>query len=153
MTVCVYSAVCAFYQLQWCHMSIMASHATGNCLYNSFSRLTSKKNLSAALLAFCDGNPQVACRFPSQRASNAESVSMSWCHHVDFTCLSSFSNQMLNTLRPRQNGRHFADDIFKCIFLNENVWISLKFSLKFVPRVQINNILARWQAIIWTNDG
>ena len=25
-----------------------------------------------------------------------------------------------NTLRPRQNGRHFADDICKCIFLNEN---------------------------------
>ena len=24
------------------------------------------------------------------------------------------------TLRPRQNGRHFPDDIFKCIFLNEN---------------------------------
>ena len=59
--------------------------------------------------------------FP-KRASNAESVSMSWCHHVDFTCLSSFSNQMLNTLRSRQNGRHFADDIFKCIFLNENAW-------------------------------
>ena len=30
---------------------------------------------------------------------------------------------VVNTLRPRQNGRHFADDIFKCIFLNENVWI------------------------------
>ena len=28
-----------------------------------------------------------------------------------------------NTSRPRQNGRHFADDTFKCIFLNENVWI------------------------------
>ena len=26
-----------------------------------------------------------------------------------------------NTLRPRHNGRHFPDDIFKCIFLNENV--------------------------------
>ena len=26
-----------------------------------------------------------------------------------------------NTLRPRQNGRHFPGDIFKCIFLNENV--------------------------------
>ena len=26
-----------------------------------------------------------------------------------------------NTLRPRQDGRHFPDDIFKCIFLNENV--------------------------------
>ena len=30
---------------------------------------------------------------------------------------------LLTTLRPRQNGRHFADDIFKCIFSNENVWI------------------------------
>ena len=28
---------------------------------------------------------------------------------------------LLNTLRLRQNGRHFADAIFKCIFLNENV--------------------------------
>ena len=27
----------------------------------------------------------------------------------------------INSLRPRQNGRHFADDIFKCIFLNEIV--------------------------------
>ena len=27
----------------------------------------------------------------------------------------------INTLRPRQNGRHFPDDIFKCIFLTENV--------------------------------
>ena len=41
--------------------------------------------------------------------------------------------QIVNTLRPKQNGRHFADGIFKCIFLNENAWISLKISLKFVP--------------------
>ena len=29
----------------------------------------------------------------------------------------------INTLRPRHNGRDFADDILKCIFLNENVCI------------------------------
>ena len=29
----------------------------------------------------------------------------------------------INTLTPRQNGCHFADDIFICIFLNENVII------------------------------
>ena len=29
--------------------------------------------------------------------------------------------QSVNTLRPRQNYHHFTDDIFKCIFLNENV--------------------------------
>ena len=49
---------------------------------------------------------------------------------------------LINTLRPRQNGRHFADDIFKCIFLNEGVWISIKISLKFVPKGPIDNIPA-----------
>ena len=33
-----------------------------------------------------------------------------------------------------QNGRYFADDIFKCIFLYENVWIPIKISMKFVPK-------------------
>ena len=59
----------------------------------------------------------------------------------------------VNTLRPRQNGRHFADDIFKCIFLNENVWISIKISLKFVPEGPINNILALVQIMAWRRPG
>ena len=54
-----------------------------------------------------------------------------------------------NTLRPRQNGCYFPDDIFKCIFLNENVWISIQISLKFVPEGPVNNIPALVQ--IWTN--
>ena len=48
----------------------------------------------------------------------------------------------LNTLRPRENGGHFADDILKCIFLNENVWIPIEISLKFVPKGPIDNIPA-----------
>ena len=47
-----------------------------------------------------------------------------------------------NILGLRQDGRHFPDDILKCIFLNENVWISIKISLKFVPKGQINTIPA-----------
>ena len=58
-----------------------------------------------------------------------------------------------NTLRPRQNGRHFPDDIFKWIFLNENVWISNKISLKFVPKVPINNIPALVQILAWRRSG
>ena len=50
---------------------------------------------------------------------------------------------------PRQNGCHFTDDIFKCIFWNENVSISLKISLKFVPKVPINNIPALVQGMAW----
>ena len=48
----------------------------------------------------------------------------------------------INTLRPTQDGRLFPDDIFKCIFLNENVSIPIKISVKFVPKGPINNIPA-----------
>ena len=60
---------------------------------------------------------------------------------------------IFNTSRPRQNGRHFADDIFKCIFLNENARISLKRSLKFVPKLLINNIPALVQIMAWRRPG
>ena len=60
---------------------------------------------------------------------------------------------VVNTLRPRQNGRHFADDILKCIFLNENVWIPIKISLKFVPQCPINNIPALVQIMVWRRPG
>ena len=59
----------------------------------------------------------------------------------------------LNTLRPRQNGRRFADDVFKCIFLNENVIISIKISLKFVPKRSINNIPTLVQIMAWRRSG
>ena len=60
---------------------------------------------------------------------------------------------IINTLRPRQNGRHFPDDIFKSIFLNENARISFKISLKFVPKVRINNIPALVQIMAWRRPG
>ena len=69
--------------------------------------------------------------------------------HLNQLCLQNY----FNTLRPRQNGRHFPDDIFKCIFSNENVWISIKISLNFVPRGPINNIPALVQVMDWRRPG
>ena len=60
---------------------------------------------------------------------------------------------ILNTLRPRQNGRHFPDNIFRCIFLNENVWISISISLKFVLKGSINTIPALVQIMAWRPPG
>ena len=60
---------------------------------------------------------------------------------------------VINTLRPRQNGRHFADGIFKRIFLNENILIPIKISLKFVPKGPINNIPALVQIMAWRRPG
>ena len=60
---------------------------------------------------------------------------------------------LVNTLRPRQNGRHLPGDSFKWIFLNGNVWISLKISLDVVPKVWINNIPALVQTMAWRRLG
>ena len=57
--------------------------------------------------------------------------------------------QCVNTSRLRQNWRNFADDIIKLIFLTENIWISLRISLKFVPEVRINNNPALVQIMAW----
>ena len=68
-------------------------------------------------------------------------------------CGSNPEKNHINSLRPRRTRRHFADDIFQCIFLNENEWISLKFSLKFVPKVRINNIPSLGQIMAWRRPG
>ena len=57
-----------------------------------------------------------------------------------------------NILWLRQNGRHFAD-IFKCIFRNENVWIPIKMSLKFVPKGPDNDIPVLVQIMVWRRPG
>ena len=48
---------------------------------------------------------------------------------------------------------HFPDDLMKQIFLNENVWISIKILLKFVPKGPINNIPALVQMMVWRRLG
>ena len=46
-----------------------------------------------------------------------------------------------------------ADDIFKCIFLNENDRISIQTSLKFIPRSPIDNNPALVQVMAWRRIG
>ena len=64
-----------------------------------------------------------------------------------------FNDGELNSLRPRQNGRNFADDTFKQFFQNENVSILIKISLKFVPKAPINNIPSLVQIMAWHRPG
>ena len=87
--------------------------------------------------------------------------------HVTYNCCSPLAYNALTwpqtidrnkrtpitSLRPRRNRRYNADDIFKCIFLKENVWIPNKISLKFVPKGPINNIIALVQIMAWRRPG
>ena len=58
-----------------------------------------------------------------------------------------------NSLRLRKNGRHFLNDIFKCICVYQNIWISIKISLKFVSKGQIHNNPSLVQIMAWHRPG
>ena len=54
-----------------------------DCLYKSLFRLTSKVTSEVCITGLCEENLSVIGGFPTQRATNAESASMWWCHHTD----------------------------------------------------------------------
>ena len=54
---------------------------------------------------------------------------------------------------PAQNGRHFVDDILKCIFINEKFCILIPTSPKFVPKGPINTKSALVQILTWRRTG
>ena len=72
---------------------------------------------------------------------------------VSSRCRENASLYFINTLRPRQNDDHFLGNIFTCILLNENVWITINISLKFVPKCQIKIISALVQIMAWCRTG
>ena len=64
-------------------------------------------------------------------------------------------------MMPEQNGHHFADNIFKCVFLKEEVCNLIEIPLKFIAMGPIDNKLLfgsenclspnKKQIITWTN--
>ena len=70
-----------------------------------------------------DGKICIPCRLKSSSFARYQTLSLLFFVYGVY----------INTLRPIQNGRHFADDTCKRIFLNESVWFLIKISLKCVP--------------------
>ena len=62
-------------------------------------------------------------------------------------------DRWLNTLRPRQIRHHCTDYILKSIFLNENCYILIEISLKFVPEVPVDNNSLLVQVMVWRRTG
>ena len=99
------------------------------------------------------------CQGISNSCNNPFGLSNSWAitGHVSWRpllgLLSWQPSNLANTLRQRQDGRHFPDGIFKCIFLNENVLIAINISLNFVLKGPINNIPSLVQITAWRRPG
>ena len=47
--------------------------------------------------------------------------------------------KVINSTPPGQDGCHFADNIFRCILVNEKLCIFIKISLKFIPKGSIDS--------------
>ena len=71
-------------------------------------------------------------------------------HSLKFVQITKIS---LKHIEAETKWRHFADDLFKRIFFNGNVWISIKISLKFVPQGPINDIPALAQIMAGRGPG
>ena len=74
-------------------------------------------------------------------------LSSIWMQNVNWSdCAVNFSP-------PGQNGRHFADDLFRYIFMNEKLCILIKISLNFVLKGLINNNPALVLIMAWRRIG
>ena len=71
------------YTLQWRHneRNGISNHRRLDCLLNRLFGRRSKKTLKLRVTGLCEWNSPMTGEFPSQRASNAENVSIWWRHH------------------------------------------------------------------------
>ena len=72
-----------WHTLQWHHnvWDGISNHQLHDCLFECLFRHRSKKTSMLRITGLCEGNSPVTGEFPAQRASNAENVSIWWCHH------------------------------------------------------------------------
>ena len=72
--------------LQWCHNERhgVLNHQHFACLLNRFFRRISNKTSKPRITGLLVGNPPVTRGFPSQRASDAENISIWWRHHGEW---------------------------------------------------------------------
>ena len=80
--------------LQWWHNERdgISNHLRLDWLLNRLFRRRSNK-AKLRVTGLCEGNPPVTGGLPSQRASNAEGVSIWWHHHVPFVLQKEWNNR------------------------------------------------------------
>ena len=121
-------AVCGVTAMTIIEVSIVLTHATGILYQCTLSWL---RTFSRSICCGCVRQRQIQhnCMVGGQ-----------WTHSQDQDGLTHW-------------GRDKMAAIFQCIFMNENIWIFIKISLKFVPKGPINNIPALFQIMAWHQSG
>ena len=113
--------------VDWCRFEwIIIFHLSRNLIHHILALFSDiLKQFNPSLLGYSTGTGEVTS--PTSRLNRAWSGAMAkW--------VSGFNPSPLG-----QNGRRFADDVFRCIFVNEKFCILLKISLKYIPKGPIDN--------------
>ena len=119
-------------------MRATASQITSLTIVSStvYSRRRSKKTSKLRVTGLCERNSSVTGEFPTQRASNAENVSIWWRHHEQVTMLTSKYTEMEMSF-----SRNFYHCSGNC--RNDNKLFSLRwYMINFSPDHAIQN--GRW---------
>ena len=87
-----------FFTVNSHELYVISNDQQFGCLFNSLFRVTTKETSKLGITGPCQRNPPVTGGFPSQRASNAERFSMSWCNHVHWCMYCTAFFYMLNFL-------------------------------------------------------
>ena len=136
-------------------MGGIASQITSlTVVYSTVYSGADQENIKARVTGLCVGNSPGTGEFPAQMATNAETVSIWWRHHVSphitwlrckqhtifcNYCGITLCRKIINILSPGQRVPNFANGILKCIFLRKAFWNMLQPSLKYVPGRHVEN--------------
>ena len=100
---CIVFAVCLFL-LQWRHNERggVSNHRGLDWLLDRLLGCKSKKTLKLCVTGLYERNLPVTGEFPAQRAINAESVSIWWCHHwwvhhIQMACCNNAESPLLSS--------------------------------------------------------
>ena len=124
-----YARLCVMCSLHWRHngRDSFSNHKPHECLRNRLFRRRSKKTSQLRVTGLCVGNSSGTGEFPAQMASNAESVSFWWRHHVTH-CFYGLTQVLLLSQTYPWNGSHSnwssgnSHFALKYYYVHEHYW-------------------------------
>ena len=99
--------------LEWRHnkRDSVSNHQRLDCLHNRLFSRRSKKTSKLCVTGICVRNSPVIGGFPSQRASNAENVSIWWRHHLVRKICTGSNTQLKSPRYSAWSERRSAADL------------------------------------------
>ena len=125
--------------------------------YNCSSYTSLRENTRKSIFKGVSCHQIDACR--NEKRQHSWITCSHWCHCNNNNTFPTTESQWrilmiaVYHIEAETKWAPFRSRHFNCIFLNENVWIPIKISLKFVPKDPMNNITALVQIIAWRRPG